>query len=180
MSWLFFFISRWPTPWPTLHCYICQHALWFQPAYRWPRLELSSQFLDLLTFPLLLFRHLFPWSHLEFVNWITSENINVSFYPFSSHMLLTVCTTTVLWPYQNIVKNEMSKKITNLYILLFIDNYKPYMGFKHCPVIDLCFNIKFAFIILDTTTLWCLFSFQISYLPYFSPYPPLMMSPHAS
>lgn len=35
----------------------------------------------------------------------------------------------------------MSKKITNLYIILFIDNYKPYMGFKHCPVIDLCFYI---------------------------------------
>lgn len=70
-------------------------------------------------------------------------------------------------------------KITNLHYT-FIDNYKPYMGFKHCPVIDLYVSTLFAFIILDTTTLWCLFSFQISYLPYFSPYPPLMINPSCS
>ena len=51
------------------------------------------------------------------------------------------------------VKYEMLKKINNVYIILFIDNYKPYTGFKHCPVIELCFYIKFVFIILDTTTL---------------------------
>ena len=57
------------------------------------------------------------------------------------------------------------RKSPNWYIILFIDNYRPHVGIKHCPVIVLNFCISFEFIILDTTTSCCLFSPQIAYLP---------------